>query len=417
MLALISDDRKAVNKGIAGMPAPGSSRAPDFDPRYPEELKSFLEEFEEHAAACGLSEKEKTKVVVRYTDAKTRQFWKSLEGYGEDFEVLKGKILESYSKSQQGEKYTTNQLVKIISQHADGDIDDEDDLYAYYQEFWPVASYLVENKKINNEDRNRYFWKGLPTRARKAIRNRLEMKDSTFELSQVPTIQKAMEAGRFVFSKETEDEDEDDSFIEEAARKRRRKRKGKRYVSKDEEEESSAKDKVKELTTKLHSLDMGDAEYASTYARLFMVAPMLAEKIPPPTRWITGTVSTAAAEVATRQNVANNIPYRPAMRMDPSCHFCKQLHCRLRTCPVAEDYVRLKRVVRHPNGYLAHVDGTRIEWHPGGLRAAVDMRLGPLSQGKGCDGRGSSSGQKEMVVKATVTHQPAYRYESDIADP
>ncbi|KAF8639251.1 hypothetical protein AX17_001616 [Amanita inopinata Kibby_2008] len=380
---------RVVNKGIVGMPAPGNPRAPHFDSKYPEELRDFLKEFDEYAEACGLTTQDKARVVVRYTDAETKRFWKCLEGYDENFEMLKGKILKSYSKSRLGEAFTRNQLAKLISRSADGEIDDEGDLYAYYREFWPVASYLVDNKKISKEDLDRYFWKGLPSRARKAIRNRLETRDHTFDRSQVPTVQMAMEAGRFVFSKEAVD---DDAFIEEALRRERRKKgKGRRNLIDDEEDEESSEedggreegkseeDEAVELALKLCNLNREDAAYASIYARLVMGAPVLVKNILPPTRWTTGTMSTTTAGMVTQQPFANNAPFhRFARRADPSCHFCKQVNCRLRTCPVAADYIRLGRVIRHPNGYHTHADGTRIGWHPGGLRAAVDLKMGPV---------------------------------------
>ncbi|KAF8802581.1 hypothetical protein BYT27DRAFT_7260188 [Phlegmacium glaucopus] len=139
-------------KGVAGMPTPGSARAPDFNLKYLTELKDFFQEFEEHTAACGLDKVEKARIVVRYMDGVTKRFWRSLEGYEEDYEVLKEKILSSYLTTQLGEKYTTNELVKFVTKSANGVIDEETDLNAYYRQFWPVASYLVKNKRINVED-------------------------------------------------------------------------------------------------------------------------------------------------------------------------------------------------------------------------------------------------------------------------
>ncbi|KAF8815580.1 hypothetical protein BYT27DRAFT_7053861, partial [Phlegmacium glaucopus] len=189
------------------MPTPGSSRAPDFNPKYPTELKDFFQEFEEHAKACGLDEKEKARVVVRYTDGATKRFWRSLEGYEESYEVLKERILDSYSKMQLGDKFTTNGLIKLITKSANGTVDDETDLNTYYRQFWPIASHLVKNKKINIDDRDCYFWQGIPSDTRRGIRNRLETKDHTFDHSQVPTITQAMEAGQFVLTREAADSD------------------------------------------------------------------------------------------------------------------------------------------------------------------------------------------------------------------
>jgi len=59
---------------VLGMLVPGSRQAPEFDLRNPEELKKFLEEFEELAERYGLMTKEKTKIVVKYVDKKMKKF-------------------------------------------------------------------------------------------------------------------------------------------------------------------------------------------------------------------------------------------------------------------------------------------------------------------------------------------------------
>jgi len=81
---------------VLGMPAPGSRRAPDFDSRNLEELEEFLEEFEELAEKFGLTTREKAKIVVKYMDKEMKQFWKRLEGYGDDYVKLKRKIIGAY---------------------------------------------------------------------------------------------------------------------------------------------------------------------------------------------------------------------------------------------------------------------------------------------------------------------------------
>ena len=62
--------------GVLEMPAPGSRWAPDFDSYNPEDLKDFLEEFEELAERCRLMEREKAKMVVKYVDKETKSFGK-----------------------------------------------------------------------------------------------------------------------------------------------------------------------------------------------------------------------------------------------------------------------------------------------------------------------------------------------------
>ena len=105
-------------KGVVGMPTPDTKQAPHYDPEYPEELKDFFQEFEEHALACGLIDEEKARVVVRYTDNAMRRFWKSLEGFEEDYKKLKDNILNSYSKTQLGERFSVSELAKFIEKSA-----------------------------------------------------------------------------------------------------------------------------------------------------------------------------------------------------------------------------------------------------------------------------------------------------------
>jgi len=114
--------------GVLGMPAPGLKQAPEFDSRNPEELKEFLEEFEELTERHGLTTKEKTKIVVKYVDKETKKFWKRLEGYRDNYAILKRKIMGAYSKTLLEDKPTVAKLVKLVKKSAKGSIHDEEDL-------------------------------------------------------------------------------------------------------------------------------------------------------------------------------------------------------------------------------------------------------------------------------------------------
>jgi len=144
------------------MPAPGSRQAPEFDSRNPEELKESLKEFEELAEKHGLMTKEKTKIVVKYVDKETKKFWKRLEGYGDNYVILKRKIMGAYSKTLLEDKPIVAELVKLVKKSAKGSIEDEEDLDTYYRKFWIVTADLVEADVINKKQYDEYFWKGLP---------------------------------------------------------------------------------------------------------------------------------------------------------------------------------------------------------------------------------------------------------------
>ena len=105
---------------VLGMPVPESKQAPEFDSRNSEELKEFLEEFEELAKRHGLTTKEKTKMVVKYVNKETKKFWKRLEGYRDNYGKLKRKIMGAYSKTFLENKPTVAELVKLVKNQQKG---------------------------------------------------------------------------------------------------------------------------------------------------------------------------------------------------------------------------------------------------------------------------------------------------------
>jgi len=125
-------------------------------------LKEFLEKFEELAERHSLITKEKVKIVVKYVDKKMKKFWKRLEGFGDNYMILKRKIIGTYSKTLLEDKLTVAKLVKLVKKSAKGSIADEEDLDIYYRKFWIVAADLVEADIINKKQHDKYFWKGLP---------------------------------------------------------------------------------------------------------------------------------------------------------------------------------------------------------------------------------------------------------------
>jgi len=167
--------------GVLGILAPGLRQAPEFDSRNPEELKEFLENFEELAEKYGLMTKEKAKIVVKYVDKETKKFWKRLEGYGNDYGKLKRKIMGAYSKTLLEDKLAVAKLVKLVKKSAKESIDEEEDLDTYYQRFWIVAADLVEADIINKKQHDKYFWKELPRELWYAISNCLEAQNANFE--------------------------------------------------------------------------------------------------------------------------------------------------------------------------------------------------------------------------------------------
>ncbi|KXN91863.1 hypothetical protein AN958_11543 [Leucoagaricus sp. SymC.cos] len=276
------------------MPTPGSRHAPDFNSKDPEELKEFLEKFEELAKSCCLIEKEKAKVVVKYVDKEMKAYWKRMEGYDKEWGKLKDVILDGYlTLSLDSGKPTVAQLVKIMKSYKKGKIEDEEELDTYCHKFWIIVSDLVEAKVIDEKWRDEYFWKGLP-------RKLLASCNASFESEDVPSMKDAIKAGGFVLRRavarggmkrlkekkrvmESSDEEssEDDMESSGESEDERKMKKGKEKgdvrtkVVQFEEEGKGLQEKVDELTRKLLQLDVKDNEYTKAYAQLFLIDPIV----------------------------------------------------------------------------------------------------------------------------------------------
>ncbi|OAX31888.1 hypothetical protein K503DRAFT_702980, partial [Rhizopogon vinicolor AM-OR11-026] len=70
--------------------------------------------------------------------------------------------------------------------------------------------WLVTNHKISKRDCNKYFWQGLPARARCEILQRLEITDPKFKRDEPADFEKVVEAGHYVFSDEAFDAEYND---------------------------------------------------------------------------------------------------------------------------------------------------------------------------------------------------------------
>ncbi|EPQ50090.1 hypothetical protein GLOTRDRAFT_134265 [Gloeophyllum trabeum ATCC 11539] len=115
--------------------------------------------FKELADAYGLTDPEKKKCLVRYTDIKTKRFWMSLDAYSSgDYAALKEQIQKSCPGGRHGQKFTLQDLETIVAANATNPLNTETEVMEYYQEFRPVAQWLVDAKKITTSKRDWYFW-------------------------------------------------------------------------------------------------------------------------------------------------------------------------------------------------------------------------------------------------------------------
>jgi hypothetical protein len=376
------------------MPGPNSSKAPAFSGEI-SDLVDYLDHFEYLATLCDLTEAEKCKWLVRYTDLRTKRFWICLSGYeSRDFDAFKKSILSEYPMAENGLYYTVRDLGRIVSSTTDSDISTEDDLMEYYHEFISVAYWLVRNDKISCRERDRYFWKGLPLSTRCAIDQWLIGRDADYNRDEVPDFEKVLKAGRSMFSFEKLSADLDDSIASRLYIMREslstnspapRNTVSREHVVTDDKDErkdapgevragevasqpsTSILDEVEDLARKMHNLDISDAAYSCCYTRLFCLAPAAAQAwAPPRTRQLAQSSSLPAPPVS---------GHAVHTRSDPFCYFCGQAH-RIRNCPTAVEYIRIGRVVWEDNYFLFSDHSVIRRAANGTIQQAVDERYG-----------------------------------------
>jgi hypothetical protein len=135
---------------ILPMPVPKLKKALKFKVKCLEDLKLFLEEFEAAAMHCKLTEKEKSKEVVKYADKESKEFWKGLEGYDDDFMVLKDKILSLYSKEHVDNMLMVQKLKKYVKKTFCYCMYKEEELDTYYTKFHTWSKCLITAMKLSD---------------------------------------------------------------------------------------------------------------------------------------------------------------------------------------------------------------------------------------------------------------------------
>jgi hypothetical protein len=63
------------------MPSRRSPQAPHFSGKFGDPIEDFLVRYEELANCCGLTDREKVKIVIQYIPLSLHYFWMSLDGY------------------------------------------------------------------------------------------------------------------------------------------------------------------------------------------------------------------------------------------------------------------------------------------------------------------------------------------------
>ncbi|THV04530.1 hypothetical protein K435DRAFT_835349 [Dendrothele bispora CBS 962.96] len=232
------------------------------------------------------------------------------------------------------------------------------------KEFFEDFEELTKECELGEEEKVR----GVVKYADKEVRKFWK----TLKGCDTPNMEKAVEAGRVVFSDEAFDAEWDDSIALQLGKKKKLRMESLGQESADEEEDEDSSeeevdkprkrrdtvkqevqmkavvktqemlDEVEQLASKLKGMSMTDTNYVSTYSRLVLLAPAFAQLILSPFQ-LTPVTTVAAApampmapyppQPVTPATYPNSIPVNPRTaqngygrppQTDYACHFCKK---------------------------------------------------------------------------------------------
>ncbi|KAE9397196.1 hypothetical protein BT96DRAFT_823673, partial [Gymnopus androsaceus JB14] len=100
------------------LPSCNERKAPKWDSQYKEQLPTFFDESETVAreAAIDSDDEKMKKEALRYVDAKTMCFWRSLDTFEDDMKTwkdFKKEVLSNYPGAEQLPETTTDTLKKV----------------------------------------------------------------------------------------------------------------------------------------------------------------------------------------------------------------------------------------------------------------------------------------------------------------
>ncbi|KAJ3870995.1 hypothetical protein F5051DRAFT_488235 [Lentinula edodes] len=284
-----------------------------------------------------------------------------------------------------GHRYTVKGLLKLAESNALNRIEEEADLIEYYRQFCIMSRLLKIDKKVTTDEINRYFWYGIHKLDRKEILGRIELKDSAFDRTTVPDMERVLKMGREVFNDNVLGMEMDDPIADMFTKPKKKKAKviiaessseseeSSDSSSEDESDEEKAKkktvkqdvrtkvvekprtDNIEDLAKQLQALHVHDVNYAGVYAKLVAISPVVASAIAalPPIPQAAQTAAIPAIQMTPYPNPPTNLatypnsiptngnsyrrgsqPQRQAsgpLPTDILCFFCKENHL-IRDC-------------------------------------------------------------------------------------
>ncbi|KAE9394568.1 hypothetical protein BT96DRAFT_827501 [Gymnopus androsaceus JB14] len=165
---------------VQPLPARNERKAPKWDSQYEEQLPMFFEEFETVAkeAAIDSDDLKMKKEALRYVDAKTMRFWRSLDTFEDDqktWDEFKKEVLSNYPGAEQVPETTTDTLKKVVTKFAKSGVSNSQELAEYHREFATVSKSLTKHGILSGVQVAGYYVQVFPDSVRAQLNMRLQV--------------------------------------------------------------------------------------------------------------------------------------------------------------------------------------------------------------------------------------------------
>ncbi|KAJ3980075.1 hypothetical protein F5890DRAFT_1568999 [Lentinula detonsa] len=187
------------------LPSRNERSAPKFDPKDEQQLPTFFDEYEKAATAAGLDadDVEKKRGALRYTDAETTRFWRSLPTYVDSTKTwaqFKTEVLDNYPEALLPTVATIEDLKKVIEAHTKAGISNSLDLAKYHRSFHAVSSSLETNGILSAVQIASYYVSPFSDSIRARLDTRLQVKYPSKTTGQAYTLSELKTAINFLLS-------------------------------------------------------------------------------------------------------------------------------------------------------------------------------------------------------------------------
>ncbi|KAI0734990.1 hypothetical protein BC629DRAFT_1600777 [Irpex lacteus] len=331
---------------VADMPFLGTKGAPKKFKGKSADVETFLRHYERMIAKYNLTtDKEKVENITQYCSKAVRQFMEGLTSYGTpDWTAFAKDLRKFYEADKDSRRYKVRDLEAfVLVSRSKEPFSSLAAWMRYNREFIRIAGWLRQKGKIDKEEQEIYFWKGIPRRFRDRLEFRLMSSKPQHNLDEpfeIPDVTKAAESllkrDRFdndrlpSDSEESDSEDSDSSSSESdsesedekvkvTSKKKSKKSHSKskdvftkkprfrisksiRSVSSSESESdnasstkaksgsstsskasnASSKDEFEDLIEQLGRMSLKDPEYAKVYFKAYRIDPIIKDLVPTP---------------------------------------------------------------------------------------------------------------------------------------